>query len=72
MQATILLFASDQLGQLEPWQKPIRKQARAAPAGAAFSLSGGVSLDVVGDRWTLLVIRDLLLGSLVSGFHRLT
>lgn len=46
---------------------PLRKPAPAAssgtaPAGRRSPCPVACALDIIGDRWTLLVIRDLLLG----------
>lgn len=45
-----------------PSSRPARVSRLEPPAGARSVCPVACTLDIIGDRWTLLVIRDLLLG----------
>lgn len=52
------------------WYSHAMKRARSKPLAAAFPRSAcpvAVTLDILGDKWTLLVVRDLFMGKRLYG-----
>ena len=60
MQALHLLIASKMLPTIAPMPSPKSKTRTPTPRRSPCPVA--CALDIVGDRWTLLVIRDLILG----------